>query len=151
MGSTSDNSLTMSSHCRFGGDPAPNSTTDPNVSPESSSSVIEQVKLKAAETAKSFMIDMWLARQTPEKVLPLLHKVIEGVKDEFADAIANGGGIYAVGYCFGAKYVLLLAGERMDDGPRSQESRDEERSVVKTGPTIKVGALAHGNRSHSRV
>lgn len=106
--------------------------------------MIEQVKLRAAETAKSFMIDMWLARQTPEKVLPLLQKVVEGVKDEFADAIANGGGIYAVGYCFGAKYVLLLAGEQVHTGSQSKASADEEQGVPKTAPIIKVGALAHG-------
>lgn len=90
------------------------------------------------------MIDMWLARQTPEKVLPLLHKVIEGVKDEFADAIANGGGIYAVGYCFGAKYVLLLAGEQLETASPSKAAKDEEHAVSKIAPVIKVGALAHG-------
>lgn len=95
------------------------------------------------------MIDMWLARQTPEKVLPLLNKVIEGVKDEFADAIANGGGIYAVGYCFGAKYVLLLAGEQPDTASQSKASKDEEHAVSNTGPVIKVGALAHGQFSRS--
>ena len=51
-----------------------------------------------ATTAKSFMVDMWLARQTPEKVLPLLRKVVEGAKEEFADAVANGGAVYADGY-----------------------------------------------------
>ena len=134
----------LSLQYRFGGDPAPNSTADPNAYQEPSSSVIEQVKLRAAETAKSFMIDMWLARQTPEKVLPLLHKVIEGVKDEFADAIANGGGIYAVGYCFGAKYVLLLAGEQLDTGSQNKASKDEEQAAPETAPVIKAGALAHG-------
>ena len=90
------------------------------------------------------MIDMWLARQTPEKVLPLLHKVIEGAQDEFADAIANGGGIYAVGYCFGAKYVLLLAGEHSSSGSQSKAAKDEEQGTSTTVPVIKVGALAHG-------
>jgi len=140
---------TLSLRCRFGGDPAPNSTTNANAHQEPSPSVIEQVKLRAAETAKSFMIDMWLARQTPEKVLPLLLKVIEGVKDEFADAIANGGVIYAVGYCFGAKYVLLLAGEQLDTGSQSKASKDEEHAVAQTAPVIKAGAMAHGQFSKS--
>jgi dienelactone hydrolase len=97
-----------------------------------------------AETAKSFMIDMWLARHTAEKVLPVLNKVIEGAKEEFADAVANGGGVYAVGYCFGGKYVLLLAGEHPDTVAWGQTPKDEEEGVVKHGPTIKAGALAHG-------
>jgi dienelactone hydrolase len=106
--------------------------------------MIDQVKLRAAETVKSFMIDMWLARHTPEKVLPLLHKVIESAKEEFADAIANGGGIYGVGYCFGAKYVLILGGEHPDTVAWGQTPKDEEQGVVKQEPLIKVGALAHG-------
>lgn len=91
------------------------------------------------------MIDMWLARHTPGKVLPLLHKVISAAKEEFADAVANGGGIYGVGYCFGAKYILLLAGEHPDSVIWGQENPGaEEEGMVKKGPFIKVGAVAHG-------
>ena len=128
---------------QFGGDPAPN-TSQPNAVPDDNPSVIEQVKLRAAETVQSFMIDMWLARQTPEKVMPILQKVIEGAKEEFADAVANGGGIYAVGYCFGGKFVLLLGSEVPDTVAQGQAIKDEEQGVVKTGPVIKAGALAHG-------
>ena len=107
--------------------------------------MIEKVKMGFATTAKSFLVDMWLARQTPEKVLPLLHKVIDGAKEEFADAVANGGGIYGVGYCFGGKYICLLASELPDDVAHGQaQPKDEEAGMVKTGPLIKVGALAHG-------
>lgn len=109
---------------QFAGDPAPNSVTDTNAAEESNPSIIEKIKVGAAETAKSFLIDMWLARHTSEKVLPILHRVLDTAKDEYADAVANGGGIYAAGYCFGAKYVLMLAGGQP--------------------PTIKVGAIAHG-------
>ncbi|KAL9580992.1 MAG: hypothetical protein Q9212_004160 [Teloschistes hypoglaucus] len=129
---------------QFAGDPAPNTATDPNAASEQNSSIIEKVKMGFADTAKSFMIDMWLARQTPEKVLPLLHKVIEGAKDEFADAVANGDGIYAVGYCFGGKYVLLLGSELPDTVAKGQALKDEERGVVKSGPQIRAGAIAHG-------
>lgn len=87
---------------------------------------------------------MWLARQTPEKVLPVLQKVIEGAKEEFADAVANGGGIYAVGYCFGGKYVLLLGSELPDTVAHGQAANDVEQGVIKTGPLVKAGALAHG-------
>ncbi|KAI9805270.1 MAG: hypothetical protein M1833_005723 [Piccolia ochrophora] len=129
----------------FSGDEAPNSTNpDASSSEENDPSLIDQVKLGFAATAKSFMIDMWLARQTPEKVLPILHKVIEGAKEEFADAVASGDGIYAVGYCFGGKYVLMLAGEHPDTVMSGQAVQDEERGVVKTGPVIKAGAMAHG-------
>ncbi|EON65479.1 hypothetical protein W97_04717 [Coniosporium apollinis CBS 100218] len=129
---------------QFAGDPAPNSSTE-LPSPDQNTSWIETVKLRAAETAKSFVIDMWLARHTPEKVLPLLHAVLSNAKDEFADAVANGGGVYAVGYCFGAKYVLLLAGEHTDTKLWGQpKPEDEEAGNVKQGPLIKAGAIAHG-------
>lgn len=106
--------------------------------------MIEKVKIGFVETAKAFRIDMWLARQTPEKVLPIVKKVIEGAKEEFADAVANGGGVYAVGYCFGGKYVLLLASEQPGTAAESQASKDEEKGEVKGEPLIKAGALAHG-------
>ncbi|OJD37133.1 dienelactone hydrolase family protein [Diplodia corticola] len=126
---------------QFEGDPAPNATMPANEQP----SFIEQLKLGFAQTTKTFMLDMWLARHTPEKVLPTLHKVIEGAKEEFADAIANGGGIYGVGYCFGARYILILAGKHSDTVSWGQESKPEdvESGVVEKGPEIKVGAIAH--------
>lgn len=102
-----------------------------------------------ADTAKAFVIDMWLARQSQEKVLPLLHKVIEGAKDEFADAVANGDGIYAVGYCFGGRYVLLLGAELPDTVAKGHAAKDEEQGVVKTGPQIKAGAIAHGRTPYT--
>jgi len=88
---------------------------------------------------------MWLARHTPETVLPRLLKVIESAKEEFADAIANGGGIYAVGYCVGAKYALLLAGEHIDTTLWAESTAGDakEQEVVKSGPLIKAGAIAH--------
>jgi dienelactone hydrolase len=124
---------------QFSGDPASSTTTAVEENP----SLIEQVKLKAAETVKSFMIDMWLARHTPEKVLPIIHTVLDSAKDEYADAVANGGGIYAAGYCFGAKYVIVLAGEHPDTAIYGQQPKDEEAGMVSKGPLIKAGAIAH--------
>ena len=137
--------LTLS-YFRFGGDPAPNTTSDPSTDPEANPSLLDKVKLGVAETAKSFMLDMWLARQTQEKVLPILNRVIEGAKEEFADAVANGGGIYAVGYCFGGKYVLLLGSELPDTVAKGQATKDEEQGMTKSEPQIKAGAIAHGMR-----
>lgn len=97
-----------------------------------------------AETAKSFRIDMWLARHTQEKVLPILRKVIEGAKEEFADAVANGGGIYAVGYCFGGKYICILGSELPATVAHGQALKDEEQGIAKDGPLVKAGAFAHG-------
>ncbi|KAL8896805.1 MAG: hypothetical protein Q9192_002903 [Flavoplaca navasiana] len=128
----------------FAGDSLQKNATDLNTSPDSNPSMIEKVKMGLADTAKSFMIDMWLARQSQEKVIPLLHKVIEGAKDEFADAVANGDGLYAVGYCFGARYVLLLGSELPDTVAKGQAVKDEEQGVVKSAPQIKAGAIAHG-------
>ncbi|PSN64519.1 alpha/beta-hydrolase [Corynespora cassiicola Philippines] len=127
---------------QFDGDPAPNSVDMTQI--EAEASWLEQVKLKTAEGVKMFLIDMWLARHTPEKVLPLLHKVIDGAKKEYADAIANGGGIYGVGYCFGAKYILILAGQHPDDVAHGQAApKDEEQGAVANEPAIKAGAVAH--------
>jgi dienelactone hydrolase len=126
---------------RFDGDPAPNAVDMTKIEDHS---WLEQVKLKTAEGIKAFVIDMWLARHTPEKVLPLLHKVVESAKDEFADAIANGGGIYGVGYCFGAKYILILAGEPSDTAGSQAAPKDEEQGSAKKQPTIRAGAIAHG-------
>ena len=125
----------------FSNDPLPGSAT---YSEEKDPSFLEQIKMRAAETAKSFLIDMWLARQTPEKVLPILHKVIEAAKDEFADAVANGGGIYSVGYCFGGRMTLLLAGEKKEAAGWGQQApKDEEAGTTSKGPYIKAGAIAH--------
>lgn len=128
---------------QFEGDPAPNAVSEPL--PEHEPSFLDRVKHGIVDGTKSFMIDMWLARHTPEKVLPLLHKVISAAKEEFADAIANGGGIYGVGYCFGAKYILLLAGEHPDSVIWGHEKPGaEEEGMIKKGPLIKVGVVAHG-------
>lgn len=103
-----------------------------------------------ASVAKSFTIDMWLARHTPEKVLPILQKVLTSVKEEFADAVANGGGVYAVGYCFGAKYVLLLGSETGGSEylpPTEGDGREAEEGAARgKGPLIKAGAIAHGTQ-----
>ncbi|KAF2268481.1 dienelactone hydrolase family protein-like protein [Lojkania enalia] len=128
---------------QFGANPAPN-TVDMTPA-DAQPSLLEQFKLKAAETAKAFQIDMWLAYHTPDRVLPILYKVIEAAKEEFADAIANGGGIYGVGYCFGARYILILAGEHPDTVAWDQAApKDEEEGAVKKAPLIKAGAIAHG-------
>ncbi|KAF2747194.1 alpha/beta-hydrolase [Sporormia fimetaria CBS 119925] len=126
---------------QFSNDPAPNAVDMSTIS--ENTSWLESVKLKTAEAAKAFMIDMWLARHTPEKVLPILRKVVDGAKEEFADAVANGGGIYGVGYCFGAKYILHLAGENADSDALV-EVKDEEQGPVKKEPVIKAAAVAHG-------
>ncbi|KAI9854699.1 MAG: hypothetical protein M1824_006651 [Vezdaea acicularis] len=118
----------------FAGDPAPTSSrTETAAPPTTTPSVIEQVKLSLASTAKSFLIDMWLARQTPERILPLLHRVINGCTSSFADALAAGSGLYAVGYCVGGKSVLALAA--------AQAGKDEEAGLAE--PVIRAGAVAH--------
>lgn len=125
---------------QFAGDPAPNTNA---VVPEEEPSILEQIKLRAAEAAKSFMIDMWLARHTPEKAMPIIHSVLDVVKDEYADAVANGGGIYAVGYCLGAKYAIILAGEHPDPVAQSEATKDEEAVAGSKAPLVRAAAIAH--------
>ena len=77
-------------------------------------------------------------------MLPLLHKVVESAKEEYADAVANGGGIYGVGYCFGAKYILMLSSELPDTVAWGQEApKDVEQGTVKKEPVLRAGAIAH--------
>jgi len=137
---------------QFGGDPARNSVSEP-LSPTSDQSwlerKLEEVKLGLAVVAKSSMIDMWLARHTPSKVLPILYKVIDGAKEEYADAIASGGGIYCVGYCFGAKYALLLGGTGANGSEETPAKSDEEEQAAlptTQAPLIKAASIAHGTQ-----
>lgn len=151
---------------QFAGDIAPNSTnrvtsptspstaatfpptTDPEAQQQqpTTPSLLDRIKLGIADTAKSFVLDMWLARQTPEKVLPRLLRVIAAARDEYADALEHGGGLYAVGYCFGARYALILAGgdpERhpsiaVDDGRNGGVGNGESEGLVSgAGSAIK--------------
>jgi dienelactone hydrolase len=95
------------------------------------------------------MIDMWLARHTPAKVLPILHQVIDGTKEMFADAVASGGGIYCVGYCFGAKYAMLLGGVDPDlpeENPVKDDEEDQAALATSRAPLIKTAAIAHGTQ-----
>ena len=155
----------------FGGDVAPNAAAmaeaedrEGSVSGSgggSGSSFLDLFKIKAVETVKSFMIDMWLARHTEAKVLPLLHRVLDAARDEFADAVSSGGGVYAVGYCFGGRYVLLLAGDKGKttapaaaavETPSSRanaaasadaNAADVDSVMLDTKPLIKAGVIAH--------
>ena len=130
---------------QFAGDPAPNTAGDSNEEEEENPSVVEKLKMGFATTAKSFLLDMWLARQTPEKVLPILHKVVHGAKEEFADAVAGGGGIYGVGYCFGGKYVCMLASGTPESATHTKDQAGEEGANASNDhPVLKAGALAHG-------
>nr|POE48043.1 hydrolase tropi [Quercus suber] len=107
----------------------------------------DQIKLGLASVAKLFTIDMWLAYHTPEKVLPILTRVIASAKEEFGDAVANGEGIYAVGYCFGAKYALLLGSAGTDSETTTTTASEAEQGLAKpTGPLIKVATIAHGTQ-----
>jgi dienelactone hydrolase len=79
--------------------------------------------------------------------LPLIHKVLDTAKDEYADAVAYGGGIYGAGYCFGAKYVIILAGEHTNSVMNGQaDGNDERGGMVKKGPILKAGVIAHGTQ-----
>lgn len=121
----------------FNGDAAPTSSA---IEEEDTGSLLDQVRMRAVEAAKSFVIDMWMARHTEEKILPILHRVIDGCKEKFADAVRHGDGVYAVGYCIGGRYVLLLG--RETPAPAGQPA-DQEEGAVRQGPLIKAGALAH--------
>lgn len=136
--------LLTNTNPRFNKDPCPNPRLE--IETPASPSTIEQLKLGFAQavhaTSKTFQIDMWLARQTPEKVMPVLRKVVAGIEQEFADAVSHGGGIYAVGYCFGGKYALLLGSDTA--GTRARQETETE--PAKEGPLIKAAVCAHGTQ-----
>jgi len=149
---------------QFGGDAAPNTShtiTAPQRQQSSNSnddgagesadniggpSVIEQIKLGLADAAKSFRIDMWLARHTPTTVLPKLNSLLDALEQEFADCVSYGQGVYGVGYCFGGKYILLLCSAMDDNVAAGQKdvSSQAEQGMVRKEARLKVGVLAHG-------
>jgi len=108
----------------FSGDPAPKSANVAAAVPEKQElGLLDQIKMKAVEGVKGFMIDMWIARHTPENTMPIIEKVLKAVGEQYGDKqykVARG--IYVVGYCFGGKYALRLA------------ARDDVKAV----------AMAHG-------
>lgn len=115
----------------FNGDTAPATTAID----DDSTSLLEQIKLKTLEVSKAFLIDMWMARISADRIMSILHQVIDAAHEQYPDAVTQGGGIYAVGYCVGARYVLLLA--------KGQGGDDESAAASLKGPYIKAGALAH--------
>lgn len=124
----------------FDGDPAPNMKTDE----QDDVPLIEKIKMRVADTAKSFLIDMWLARHTEDKVLPILHKIIKGCNEKFQNAVNNG--FYGVGYCFGGRYILHLASDReIHSSWGHPDSQDVATNAIK-GPVLKAGSLAHATQ-----
>ncbi|KAG9941610.1 dienelactone hydrolase family protein, partial [Aureobasidium melanogenum] len=132
---------------QFNNDPAPNSVFSAG---DDKTSFLEQLKLRAAEVAKSFRSDMWLARHTPSSVLPRLNKVLTAVKDEFADAVQAGGGVYCVGVSVGGRFALLLASELGADVLEGQTEVSEEAAgkaeegMIRKGPAVKAAVILHG-------
>jgi dienelactone hydrolase len=132
---------------QFNGDAAPNSVFSAG---DSQTSFIEQLKLRAAEVAKSFRLDMWLARHTPSSVLPRLTSVLDAVKDEFADAAQAGEGVYCVGVSVGGRHALLLASELGADVLQGQKEVSQEAAAkveegtIRRGPAVKAAVILHG-------
>ncbi|KAI4849674.1 dienelactone hydrolase [Aureobasidium sp. EXF-8845] len=132
---------------QFNNDPAPNAVFSAG---DNNTSFLESLKLRAAEVAKSFRLDMWLARHTPSSVLPRLSKVLSAVKDEFADAVQAGGGVYCVGVSVGGRHALLLASELGADVLEGQKEVSEEAAgkveegMIRRGPDVKAAVILHG-------
>lgn len=76
--------------------------------------------------------------------MPIIHTVLKQARQEFADAVANGNGIYAVGYCFGGKYVLSLAADVPTSSTTGEQESKAEEGSIRNGPEIKCGTCAHG-------
>jgi len=92
----------------FNGDPAPNAA---KVTLQSEGEgLLERIMMATVEGAKGFVIDMWLARHTPETTMPILEKVLDAVKEQYGDkSYIASLGTSVVGYCYGGKYALRLA------------------------------------------
>lgn len=92
----------------FEGDPAPKAG-EVTISKEEADKMgfVEKFKLATIEGVKGYLIEMWLARHTEEKTMPILDKVVDVIKEAYPEQAQHG--TYTVGYCFGGKYVLKLA------------------------------------------
>lgn len=83
-------------------------------------------------------------------MLPRLNKVLTAVKDEFADAVQAGGGVYCVGVSVGGRFALLLASELGADVLEGQKEVSEEAAgkveegMVRRGPAVKAAVILHG-------
>ncbi|CAD0052991.1 unnamed protein product, partial [Aureobasidium pullulans] len=72
------------------------------------------------------------------------------VKDEFADAVQAGGGVYCVGVSVGGRHALLLASELGADVFEGQKEVSEEAAgkveegMVRRGPAVKAAVILHG-------
>ncbi|KAK9488518.1 dienelactone hydrolase [Lipomyces starkeyi] len=75
----------------------------------------------------------WLGKHSVEVVEPIVEKVLGHIKEDFTPT-----SIGAVGYCFGAKYVVRLLGEKkIDAGAIAHPSFVAEEEVEKvTSPLI---------------
>ncbi|KAK8089880.1 dienelactone hydrolase [Apiospora hydei] len=132
----------------FGGDPAPNSAALPEA--EASTSFLDNFKLKAVETAKSFMIDMWLARHTEEKSCRFSKRSLRLASPSSrmpwppATASTPWATASAPATCCSWRPSARL---RRRAGPARKKPADEEAGegagLHKKGPFIKAGALAH--------
>lgn len=77
-------------------------------------------------------------------------KVLQAVKDEFADAVQAGGGVYCVGVSVGGRHALLLASELGADVFEGQKEVSEEAAgkveegMVRRGPAVKAAVILHG-------
>lgn len=95
----------------FNGDPF---VMPPAEETESGTSLLNTVKTTLIEGVKKFFIDMWLARHTPESTEPIIRSVLSAVKESYgigeAPAYVESLGTYVVGYCYGGKYALRMAG-----------------------------------------
>lgn len=94
----------------------PSDASSTNKAPEKPS-LIATLKSSIVSGVKSFLIDMWLARHTPTTTEPIIRAVLSAVKEAYG--VEKGGtpaayapslGTYVVGYCFGGKYAVRMAG-----------------------------------------
>uniref|UniRef100_A0A060T8W7 ARAD1C32978p n=1 Tax=Blastobotrys adeninivorans TaxID=409370 RepID=A0A060T8W7_BLAAD len=93
--------------------------------PADSSSLLASFKVKAANTVKGFLDEMWLAKHTYERTAPQLSATIAEIVEVFKPEM-----VAVIGYSFGGRYVLNL----LEGHESNAWSADED--LVAVGATI---------------
>jgi len=72
---------------------------------ERHTSLLENVKGVVASGVSALILDLWLARHSEQKTMPIVRNIVQAAKEHFTPQKT-----YAIGFGFGGNVLLILAG-----------------------------------------